>query len=220
MIILFRSILSPRYLREIARRYRRCCCRERDAGDISLIHRCMYACASAYAWNATRNARVHIYGKYQRLKEIRGNLHENSAGKGKRRGADSSRGYVKHKGAGNFFRADHILAVARPFVRFMITLKTPRARYVLTRRRIHSAAAYFFTRNDHFDVFVIDASPLTLRENRINQRRRAAWKPAGISVASAAINRIRDRQFTRISRRTYREIPTCALSCICIQHSM
>lgn len=88
-----------------------------------------------------------------------------------------------------------------------------------------SAAAYFFTRSDRFDVSVIDAPPLTLRENRINQRHRAASRRlkarwySSTNVASAAINRIRDRQFTHISRRTH-EIPTYTLSRICIQHSM
>ena len=34
-----------------------------------------------------------------------------------------------------------------------------------------SVTIYFFTTSDYFDVSVIDAPPLTLRENRINQRR-------------------------------------------------
>lgn len=93
--------LSLRYLQQIARHYRRCCRRERDAGIYpSYIDACMHV---PLHMHETRTRGGPYTGYISGWKKSGGNLHENSTGKGKGRDTDTKRGYIKHKGGGNFF---------------------------------------------------------------------------------------------------------------------
>lgn len=182
--------LSLRYFRTVDSSSSSTLGRRKRCVDISLIHRCMYACASAYAWKATRRReRAGPYTEYSRnisrWKKSRIIPRQNSAEKGKRR-HDSTHGRVP-KAPGIFS------SWSQPRGSLFPIKDIPCTRYVLHIPTYpcanDSAAAYFFTRSDRFDVFVIDAPPLTLRENRINQRRRAAWKRAGTAAPTLLLLR-------------------------------
>lgn len=154
------------------------------------------------------------------LKEIGGNPHRNSPEKDGEREIGRDRGKENESMCAqstqiqrrrDFFRTDRAfrrpkLAFARLFIRgyFKDILHAPSSPTVHhpTPHTRMITQPYISLASDHFDVSVIDAPSLTLREDRINQRSRSSIaRKLGDSGAAPmllgpTINRIRDRQLT------------------------